>query len=83
MVVNAPDISILVDILSKVTPSQLLGQCSKAVQLCVVHRLTEDMVAHDPLEGWFKRMEVSLLLFTRITWAVVSKSPLANAEVIS
>lgn len=49
-VVNVSDFGILINTLSKLTPSQLLGQSSRLVQLCIIHRLTQDISIHDPIE---------------------------------
>lgn len=49
-VVMRNNFDLLLEILSKLSQSQLLGQCSAPVQLCVVHRLAEDLSIHDPKE---------------------------------
>ena len=52
------DIAPLVDVLVHISPVQLLKPpCPRATQLCVVHRLSEDMSLRDPVEGWSKRMD--------------------------
>lgn len=65
LVVNQENISLLIDLLSKIDTQTLINQSTKPVQLCVVHRLVEDLVIVDPIEGWQQRMEwIKALIMT-------------------
>jgi hypothetical protein len=75
LVVNQENVAILIDLLSKIETQTLISQCSRPVQLCVVHRLVEDLVVVDPIEGWSKRMEwVKALIMTLISSMSMTRS---------
>ena len=51
------DISKLVTLLGFMTPTQLVINCNKLVQLCTAHQLAEDLTLRLPQEGISKRLE--------------------------
>ena len=51
------DISKLVTLLGFMTPTQLVMNCNKLVQLCTAHQLAEDLSFKPPQEGIGKRLE--------------------------
>ena len=51
------DIVKLVTLLELMSPTQLVTNCNKLVQLCTAHQLAEDLASKLPLEGISKRLE--------------------------
>ena len=42
--------TILIDVLSKMTKAQLLGECHSEIQLLLLERLVQEIVQNDPIE---------------------------------
>ena len=58
------DIGKLVTLLGFMTPTQLVMNCNRLVQLCTAHQLAEDLAYQNPQEGIGKRLEwVNGLIF--------------------
>ena len=51
------DIDKLVNLLSFMTPTQLVMNCNRLIQLCTAHQLAEDLASKEPSEGISRRLE--------------------------